>query len=181
MYRVGFLPFLALTCAGLMNARSPAADLAGDWMGTLGSGAEKLRLKLHVIKTYDGLYIGKLLSIDQGDGAIPVRRVVVQGRSVALEFPVVNGSFKGDLSPNGSTLAGKWTQGDTQPLTFKRSGPAPAEPPKEAKRAFALGCVRRRRSAGASDSISRRGRAQPLDVRTAHNQLLSGRTALEAH
>ena len=115
-----------------MNARPPAADLAGDWMGTLGSGAEKLRLKLHVIKTYDGLYIGKLLSIDQGHGAIPLGRVVVEGRSVALEFPVVSGSFKGELGPNGSTLAGKWTQGETQPLTFKRSGPAPAEPPKEA-------------------------------------------------
>jgi hypothetical protein len=115
-----------------MNARPPAADLAGDWMGTLGRGAEKLRLKLHVIKTYDGLYIGKLLSIDQGDGAIPVGRVVVEGRSVALEVPLVSGSFKGELSPNGSTLAGKWTQGETQPLTFKRSGPAPAEPPKEA-------------------------------------------------
>jgi len=49
-----------------MNALPSAADLAGDWMGTLGSGTEKLRLKLHVIKTYDGLYIGKLLSIDQG-------------------------------------------------------------------------------------------------------------------
>src|SRR5437588_12907037 len=57
MYRAGFLPFLALACAGLINARPAAEDLAGDWMGTLGSGAEKLRLKLHVIKTYDGLYI----------------------------------------------------------------------------------------------------------------------------
>ncbi len=133
MYRAGFRLFLALACAGLMNARLPAADLAGDWMGTLGSGAEKLRLKLHVIKTYDGLYIGKLLSIDQGDGAIPVGRVVVEGRSIALEFPVINGSFKGELSPNGSTLAGKWTQGESQPLTFKRSGPPPAEPLREAK------------------------------------------------
>ncbi len=132
MYRAAFRLFLALAFAGLMNARLPAADLAGDWMGTLGSGAEKLRLKLHVIKTYDGLYIGRLLSIDQGDGAIPVGRVVVEGRSIALEFPVVSGSFKGELSPNGSTLAGKWTQGETRPLTFKRSGPPPAEPPKEA-------------------------------------------------
>jgi len=115
-----------------MNARPPAADLAGDWIGTLGSGAEKVRLKLHVIKTYDGLYIGKLLSIDQGDGAIPVGRIVVEGRSVVLEFPDISGGFRGELRPNGSTLAGKWTQGETHPLTFKRSGPAPAEPPKEA-------------------------------------------------
>ena len=132
MFRAGFLTLLALACAGLMNARPPAADLAGDWLGTLGRGAEKLRLKLHVIKTYDGLYIAKLLSIDQGDVAIPVGRVVVEGRSVALEVPVVSGSFKGELSPNGSALDGRWTQGETQPLTFRRSGPAPAGPPKEA-------------------------------------------------
>ena len=74
MYRVGLLPFLALACAGLMNARPPAADLAGDWMGTLGSGAEKLRVKLHVTKTFDGLYIGKLVSIDQGNGEFPLGR-----------------------------------------------------------------------------------------------------------
>jgi hypothetical protein len=115
-----------------MNARPPAADLAGDWMGTLGGGAEKLRLKLHVTRTFDGLYIGKLVSIDQGNGAIPLGRVFVEGRSVAVEVPLIGGSFKGELSRNGSNLAGKWTQDETQPLTFKRSGPAPAEPPKEA-------------------------------------------------
>jgi hypothetical protein len=128
MYRAGFLLFLALAGAGLTDARPPAAGLAGDWVGTLGSGAEKLRLKLHVIKTYDGLYLGKLFSIDQGDGAIPVGSIVVDGRSVALDIPVVSGSFKGELSPTGSTLAGKWTQGETHPLTFKRSGPPPGEP-----------------------------------------------------
>ena len=132
MCRAGFLPLLALTWAGLVNARPPAAGLAGDWMGTLGSGAERLRLKLHVLKTYDGLYIGKLLSLDQGGEAIPVGRVVVEGRSVALEVPVVSASFKGELSPNGSTLAGHWTQGETQPLIFRRSGPAPADPAKQA-------------------------------------------------
>jgi len=132
MYRAGFLPFLALACSGLMSARLPAADLAGDWMGTLGRGAEKLRLKLHVTKTFDGLYTGKLVSIDQGNGEIPLGRVLVEGRSVAVEVPLIGGSFKGELSPNGSSLAGKWTQDETQPLTFKRSGTAPAEPPKEA-------------------------------------------------
>ena len=36
------------------------------------------------------------------------------------------------MSPSGSTLAGKGgMQGETHPLTFKRSGPAPAEPSKE--------------------------------------------------
>ena len=132
MYRAGFLPFLALACAGLMNAQPPAANLAGEWMGTLGSGVEKLRLKLHVTKTFDGLYIGKLASIDQRNGEIPLGRVLVEGRSVAVEVSLIGASFKGELSPNGSSLAGKWTQDETQPLTFKRSGPAPAEPPKVA-------------------------------------------------
>jgi murein DD-endopeptidase MepM/ murein hydrolase activator NlpD len=115
-----------------MNAQPPATDLAGDWLGTLGSGAEKLRLKLHVTKTFDGLYIGKLVSIDQGNGEIPLGRVLVDGRSIALEIPVIGATFKGELNPNGTTLAGKWMQGETQPLTFRRSGPAPATPPKEA-------------------------------------------------
>ncbi len=132
MCKVRFLPLLALACAGLVNAGPPAANLAGDWTGTLGTGAEKLRLKLHITETFDGLFVGRLISIDQGNGEIPLGRVLVEGRSVAVEVPVIGASFKGELSPNASILTGKWTQDETQPLTFRRSGLAPAAAAKEA-------------------------------------------------
>ena len=132
MNRAKLLALLALACAGL--AQAPAAGLAGDWEGTLDTGAGTLRLALHVTRTDDGLYLGKLVSVDQGGAEIPLGKAAVDNRSVSLEFPLVNGTFKGELSADGSQLAGTWSQGAPLPLTFKRTGKPPAEEtPKKAE------------------------------------------------
>jgi hypothetical protein len=47
-------------------AHAQVATLVGDWEGTLDTGAGKLPLTLHATKTQDGLYLGKLVSVDQG-------------------------------------------------------------------------------------------------------------------
>jgi hypothetical protein len=125
------LAVFALACAAIARAQAPAASLAGDWEGTLDTGAGELRLTLHIAKTDDGLYLGKLATLDQGDAEIPVGKATVDGPSVTLDFPLVSASFKGELSADGSQLEGTWTQGDPLPLTFNRTGKAPAsEPPK---------------------------------------------------
>lgn len=126
-----FLPLLALWCAGMASAQPPAAGLAGDWEGTLDTGAGKLRLTLHLTKADDGLYLGKLISVDQGGSEIPLGKAAVDGRSVTLEFPLVNGTFKGELNADASQLAGTWSQGMPLALTFHRTGAAPA--PQSAK------------------------------------------------
>jgi hypothetical protein len=64
MHRTKLLACVALSFAGLAHAQEPLASLVGDWEGTLDSGAGKLRLALHAIKADDGLYLGKLVSID---------------------------------------------------------------------------------------------------------------------
>lgn len=110
-------------------AHAQIATLAGDWEGTLDTGAGKLRLTLHATKTGDGLYLGKLVSVDQGNSEFPIGKASVDGRSVALEFPLVSGTFKGELSEDGSELKGTWTQGAPLALTFKRTGKG-AEPSK---------------------------------------------------
>ena len=139
--RFAFLAALALACTAL--AQEPAPDLAGDWAGTLEAGAASLRLTLHVTKTSDGLYVGTLVSVDQGNAQIPLGSADVKGRSVTLQFPAVNGSFTGSLSAGGGELSGTWTQGMPLPLTFKRTGPGGAAPAKKEEaappRAFALG------------------------------------------
>lgn len=133
MHPTKVLVFLALACAGPAHAQAPAAGLAGDWEGTLDTGAAKLRLALHVSKSGDGLYVGRLTSVDQGNAEIPMSKAVVDGRSVALEFPAVSGGFRGELSGDGAQLAGQWSQGTPLPLTFQRAGSTSAEkPPKKA-------------------------------------------------
>lgn len=131
MRQTKILAVLALACAAIARAQAPAASLAGDWEGTLDTGDGKLRLTLHIAKTDDGLYLGKLVTLDQGNGEIPMGKATVDGLSVTLDFPLVSGSFTGELSADGLQLEGTWTQGDPLPLTFKRTGKAPApESPK---------------------------------------------------
>jgi hypothetical protein len=129
MLRCSFLALVALACAAVAHAQPPVSTLAGDWAGTLDTGDGKLRLTLHITKTDDGLYLGNLVSLDQGSADIPVGKAAVGGRSVALEFPLVNGTYTGELSADGSQLIGTWTQGGPLPLTFKRASKAPASVP----------------------------------------------------
>jgi murein DD-endopeptidase MepM/ murein hydrolase activator NlpD len=127
-----FLAAAALLC-GLTYAQSPAPGLAGDWEGTLDTGAGKLRLALHITRGSDGLYIGKGVSLDQGNAEFPLGKAAVEGRSFTLEFPIVSGVYKGELSEDGSKMTGTWSQGTPLPLDFTRTGKAPAaEPPKTA-------------------------------------------------
>ncbi len=126
MIRASLVLISALACAALAFAQTPS--LAGDWEGTLDTGAGKLRLALHITRSADGLYLGKVVSLDQGNSEIPLGKAAVDGRKVHLEFPLVNGTFAGELAADGSALAGTWSQGIPLALTFKRSGAAPAEP-----------------------------------------------------
>ena len=133
MQRTTFLAAAALLCAGLVYAQTPPPGLAGDWEGTLDTGAGKLRLAMHITRGSDGLYIGKGVSLDQGNAEFPIGKATVDGRSVTLEFPAVSGAYKGELSEDGSKLSGTWSQGMPLPLNFTRTGKAPAaEPPKTA-------------------------------------------------
>jgi hypothetical protein len=74
-------------------------------------------------------HLGKLVSLDQDNAEIPAGKAIVKGRSVALEFPLVDGTFKGESSGDGSQLVGTWTQGVPLPLISKRTGKVPASEP----------------------------------------------------
>ncbi len=90
-----------------------APDPAGDWRGTLQAGAVSLRVALHLgdTSTFD--------SPDQGALGIPAR-MTTEGRRVTVTIEQV-GSFEGELSPDGSTLAGTFRQGGASlPLSFER-------------------------------------------------------------
>jgi murein DD-endopeptidase len=118
MFRYGLAFILA---AGWALAQAPAT-LEGDWSGTLSAGGAKLRLALHIQQAFDGVYSGKLDSLDQGS-VLALDAVEVKGNSVRLAVPSVNGSFEGTLA--GDKLKGIWTQGAPLPLEFTRSSGTP--------------------------------------------------------
>src|SRR6185436_11486067 len=122
-----FLP--AVLIAIQLVAQTPAKGPEGSWEGTLEAGERKLRLALTLSKNPDGTYSGSLDSLDQG-ATIPIEVVKVEGDSVQLELSSIGARFVGKLNADSSELTGQFTQGDTLPLTFKRSSSAtPAASP----------------------------------------------------
>jgi hypothetical protein len=102
-------------------------DLSGRWEGTLSAGPVSLRLVFDIQRTTDGVFLGMLTSVDQGNARIPIDVVRVTGNLVHMEVRGVSGKYEGTLSRDGLTLSGTWSQIQTIPLELKR-GAASAEP-----------------------------------------------------
>ncbi len=96
------------------------SDIDGAWLGTLDTGAVKLRVVFHITNTEDGL-VATLDSLDQGKNGIPVTAATREGASIKLEVKSIAGNFEGNISSDLSIVDGTWTQmGNSLPLTLKR-------------------------------------------------------------
>lgn len=98
-----------------------AQDLSGTWQGTLHVGKD-LRLVVKITKDDKGAYKSAFYSIDQGGQPLPVPTTTLQGDTVKMNLPAINGSYEGKLSANGKTIDGKWSQGPNPlPLVLERA------------------------------------------------------------
>ena len=97
-----------------------AQDMAGDWQGTLmlDTPAE-LRIVLHVAKADDGHLKATMDSPDQNIMGMPVNNFSLQNSRLTFTVDAARGSYDGKFKSNG-TIAGYWTQGEPEPLDFKR-------------------------------------------------------------
>jgi len=110
------------TTTPIKTEHKPAkpSDIDGTWMGTLDTGAKKLRLVFHITNTEDGL-VAKMDSPDQKVEGVPVTAVTRAGSSLKLELKQIGGAFEGKISTDLATIEGTWTQvGGTLPLVLKR-------------------------------------------------------------
>ena len=102
-------------------------DVAGDWQGTLafpGNGGQtgaKFRLVLRIAKAADGSWSALNYSIDQGPEPMHTSAVSLQGSTFRFSIPALGGSYEGQVSADGSTITGAWTQGTALPLNFVRA------------------------------------------------------------
>jgi uncharacterized protein len=95
------------------------SDIDGAWMGTLDTGAMKLRVVFNIVSTEDGL-TATLDSLDQGAMGIPTTSVTRDGTSLKIEVKKIGGSFEGKIAADLSSIDGKWSQGGgTMPLVLK--------------------------------------------------------------
>jgi hypothetical protein len=97
-------------------------DAAGTWEGTLGGGANKLRLIVTLTKSSGGIYSGQLNSVDQG-ATLVVENGTLNGDAIRFEVSRIGGVYEGTVNKARTEMAGTWTQSGVppQPLTFKRS------------------------------------------------------------
>jgi uncharacterized protein (TIGR03435 family) len=97
-----------------------AQDLAGQWQGTLQVQGRDLRMVFKI--TTGGGLKAVIYNIDQGGGLGLPANGTVQAGSVKFEIPGINGSFEGRLSDDGSTIEGKFAQGQiSAPLVLKKA------------------------------------------------------------
>jgi pimeloyl-ACP methyl ester carboxylesterase len=110
----------ALAAAIATGGWAQKPDMAGTWQGTLEAGPVKLRLGLHVTRNASGEYSSTFDSIDQGAMSLPVALTKVEGTLLHFEMPDLRASFDGELSEDGKSIEGGFTQGVTLPLIFRR-------------------------------------------------------------
>jgi non-heme chloroperoxidase len=126
---VAFVIWLAATSAFAQasSARPLAAkptaraDISGQWQGMMGT----LRLVLKVSKAADGYQAG-LYTIDQNPTPFAVESLTLAGSTMKFTVPDVGGAYEGQLSADGQSLTGTFTQGSPTPLNMVRATPATA-------------------------------------------------------
>jgi uncharacterized protein (TIGR03435 family) len=129
-------PTLWIACLAVLSiGTSFAQDITGTWQGTLNPGRE-LRIVFKISKD-DGKLQSMLYSIDQPGPGIAASTVTLQGSTVKMVVPGINGHYEGKLSADGNSIAGNWTQGPKPlPLDLTRATkdtawtiPEPPPPP----------------------------------------------------
>lgn len=139
---VGLLAAIGATPLPAASQAAPTG-VDGRWQGAIGTPPNQLRLGLELSRAPDGLFLGTLISIDQGGSRFPIDGSRQSGDTLHLEWKSISASFSGALSADRARLAGTWTQaGRSMPLSFERLGvpagaaspaapatPAPAAPP----------------------------------------------------
>ncbi len=100
----------------LKTEHKPAkpSDIAGTWMGSLDTGAVKVRVVFHILNTEDGL-TATMDSPDQGMKGMPASSVTRNGASLKIEAKGIGGVFEGTIAADQSSIDGHWSQGGGTP------------------------------------------------------------------
>jgi hypothetical protein len=117
------MPF-TLTWKGEAKIEAPpkstkvTSDFEGTWEGTLSAGGNQLRLIVKLANEGEAAR-GTMVSLDQGDGEIPITQIIQAGSKLTLVVGPISGRYEGELK--AGEIEGTWTQGPQSfPLVFKR-------------------------------------------------------------
>jgi pimeloyl-ACP methyl ester carboxylesterase len=100
-------------CVFLISISSFAQqDLSGIWTGNLElPNSMKLAIVFHIQKDDAGNYTSTMDSPDQGAKGIPTESTMINGDSILIKIPVVQGFYSGKIFYDEMKIDGKWLQG----------------------------------------------------------------------
>ena len=107
----------------------PVDKPAEVWTGELTVLFQKLPLQFRLYRDAEGNELLRMDSLAQKAGGFLAVRNVTDNRW-SLQVPQISGKFEGELSADGKSVSGQWTQGGPQlDLTLTRSELAPSPRP----------------------------------------------------
>ena len=99
-----------------------AAELEGNWEGSIETPNGALRLVVHLKNQPDKTVKGTLDSLDQNATDLPLTDIVQKGSAVEFLLRMVNGAYKGTLNKDATQIEGEWSQGGgSLPLILKKA------------------------------------------------------------
>jgi hypothetical protein len=108
-----------LAASLLFAARlATAQDISGEWHGSVEvTNDAPLRLALHI----SNRNAASVDSADEGVTALPIDSVDVNRTTLRFEIKSIAGVYEGKIAPDGSRIAGAWSQdGGVWPLVWEK-------------------------------------------------------------
>ncbi len=116
------LLFFLLTLPIIAAPSGNNAILVGIWEGKLTLPGMSLRIVFHITANEKAELSALMDSPDQGAKGIKVDKVSLTEKAVTLDLHALRGEYKGELSGDGKTMKGTWTQGGTSfPLDLSKT------------------------------------------------------------
>lgn len=109
--------FLPMIAASVFAAAQPV--FVGNWLGSVDTGAAKLRVVFHVTAGAGGLD-ATFDSLDQNLTGAPVKDIRVAGDTVRFGMPGLGAAYEGTVAADGLRLVGRFTQGSTISLELRK-------------------------------------------------------------
>ncbi|MGB8031705.1 MAG: alpha/beta hydrolase [Terracidiphilus sp.] len=97
-----------------------AQSIVGQWQGTIKT-PRPLRSVLKVSVGSGGKLQAYFVSVDQAPEHVPVTSISLAHGELDFSIAMIQGSYHGKLSSDGSKIEGTWTQGSPLPLDFQRA------------------------------------------------------------
>ena len=125
-----YLALMVMSAGFIAGCRSEADRLPGKWQGTLDltgiapqvKPGTTLRVVCNIQKNSDGTMGGTVDSPDQRATSIPIDTVTIKDGAVHMQSDKLSASYDGQLSKDGSQIAGQWKQGPASlTLTLQKS------------------------------------------------------------